>query len=228
MKFQSFSSNPGTTGQRYYSYFFKKYGLDYSYTPLAVTDLEQAVLQAQQSINGFSVSMPFKQQIIHYLDSTDDLVDRYQSCNTVLIKDSKLLGYNADYYGALAIIKLFDLNSDVSILGNGSMGSMFGNMLPRAKSISRSLSNWQERHLPADVFINCTALGTINSKSPFEELPNCQIVVDLALRENHLKLQCLEKKIKYVSGIQFYKYNFLKQFEIYTGIQLHEDEFEEV
>jgi len=227
--FLSFSSNPGTTGLHYYSYFFKKYKLDCQYIPLAVTDLNQAVSDAKsQRVSGFSISMPFKRSIIDFLDEIDSAVLEYQSCNTVKIVDNKLYGYNADLDGALAILKLYIYSNGVTILGNGAMGTMFNKLINGSRLVSRSIGNWDTRYWSTDTIINCTALGTIDSNSPFLVLPECKLVIDLALKDNDLKLQCKEKKVKYVSGKEFYKFNFLKQFEIYTGIKLDEGEFEEV
>ncbi len=227
--FLSFSSNPGTTGLRYYSYFFRKYGLDCAYRPLAVTDLHKAIDNAKyERASGFSVSMPFKRSVIDFLDEVDPTVQEYQSCNTVKIVDNKLYGYNTDLDGALAIRELYICSNIVTILGNGAMGTMFNKLIPGSRLISRSIDNWDARYCTTDTIINCTALGTVDQKSPFLVLPECKLVIDLALKENDLKLQCREKKVKYVSGIEFYKFNFLKQFEIYTGIKLDENEFEEV
>lgn len=227
--FLSFSSNPGTTGLRYYSYFFKKYNIDAVYIPKKAENLNDAIGYARSvKASGFSVSMPFKKEIITYLNEMDASVFEYATCNTVKIVDDKLIGYNADYLGALAILKLIKPYHHVTILGNGAMGSMLHKLIPNAKLISRSLKNWEDRILGSDVIINCSALGTISEESPFVELPKTNLVIDLALKNNNLKLQCQLKNVKYVSGIYFYKHNFLEQFKIYTGIRLHENEFEEL
>ena len=200
------------------------------YNPLMIQDLELALQSAKQTrVSGISISMPFKNKIIQLLDYQDDLVKEYKTCNTVIVKDSKLFGYNADYYGALAILKFIYSSDYVTILGNGCMGQMFNKMITQGhQMISRSLGNWEERDLYSDVKINCTSLGTAEISSPFEESPNCSLMIDLSLRDNKLKYQCNKHSIEYISGIEFYKHNFIKQFVIYTGIQIKENEFNEV
>lgn len=76
--------------------------------------------------------------------------------------------------------------------------------------------------MPADVVINCTALGTSSTEGPYQigQLhPNVKLVIDVAIKDNNFKKQCLDKGIKYISGREFYKAQFLNQFRIYTGIR---------
>jgi shikimate 5-dehydrogenase len=92
----------------------------------------------------------------------------------------------------------------------------FGNI----NMCARKAGTWENRHAPADVIINATGLGTSTSESPYEELPEgVRLVIDLAIKTNNLEKQCLDKNVKYVSGREFYREQFLKQFKIYTGIE---------
>lgn len=230
-KFISLSQYPGKTGYYYYTKFFQKYNLPYTYEPRGSTDLKSSINQAlSENVSGISISMPFKQQIIDYLDLADQEVIDYNSCNTVLVKDKTLIGYNADYYGALNVIKYIDHSDRVAILGNGSMANMFYKMLKdyNVSLVARNLNNWDMRLNTFDVYINCTSLGTVTTESPFETLPNCKLVIDLALKENQLSNQCNKLGTKYFSGLEFYKHQFLNQFKIYTGLDLYAEEFDTI
>jgi shikimate 5-dehydrogenase len=44
------------------------------------------------------------------------------------------------------------------------------------------------------------------------------MIIDLTINDCDLKVQAFERGIEYISGQEFYKFQFLKQFEIYTGV----------
>ncbi len=52
-------------------------------------------------IKGFSVTIPHKEDLVKILDKKDGAVDRTGSCNTLLFKDDKKVGYNTDYRAAM-------------------------------------------------------------------------------------------------------------------------------
>lgn len=230
-KFISLSQYPGKTGQHYYTKFFQKYNLPYFYEPIGTTNVKSSIDYAlHENVAGISISMPFKKSVIEYLDNASQEVIDYSSCNTILIQNNKLIGHNADYYGALHAISYIKQYDHVAILGNGSMANMFYKMLKEynVKIISRSLNNWNTRFDNFDVYINCTSLGTITSESPFNSLPKCRLVIDLALKENQLFNQCNEIGTKYLSGLEFYKHQFINQFKIYTGLNINAKEFDNI
>lgn len=77
----------------------------------------------KKDIRGLSVTMPFKQLCMNYLDETDELCQITQSCNTVVHLQGKLKGYNTDAMGALqAIEEHFCIKPDtaIAILGTGA------------------------------------------------------------------------------------------------------------
>ena len=76
-----------------------------------------------------------------------------------------------------------------------------------------------------DVIINCTPYGTANSDSPYRVLPTgTSMIIDLALNVGVLNQQATVVGSDYISGQEFYKHQFMKQFEIYTGISLDASE----
>ena len=229
--FVSLSQYPGTTGKTYYTKFFQKYNLDYTYEPLGTDNLDKSVDEAlNQGVSGISISMPFKKDIIRYLDVLDQSVIDHNSCNTMLVENNQLVGYNSDLYGILHVKNYIKSTDNITILGNGCMSQMFQKVLSDydVTVYARSLENWEERSTPADVIINCTALGTSSDQSPFVTIPQCNLVIDLAIKSNQLKNQCQTSATKYIPGITFYKYQFLNQFKIYTGLDLHAEEFDTI
>ena len=220
-KFYSISKYPGNTGKYFYSNFFQYYNIEAEYIPLGSDNLKQTLGEILHIADGISISMPYKQEVIDYVDIKSKDVLTYDSCNTLTINNNLITGYNCDLEGVKHFCNLIDQNSSISILGNGCMGKMFYNYLNiDDKNIySRSLNNWSDRHSNSDVIINCTSLGTSSSVSPLDFLSTkLKLVFDLSLNQNDLQQMCFENKIKYVNGFIFYKAQFIKQFELYTNI----------
>ena len=236
-KFISLSQYPGKTGQYFYTEFFKHYNIDAVYEPRSCDNIEQSLNDAlNENISGISVSMPFKQTVIKQLRSRSASVSLYNSCNTIVNDSGLLTGYNADLAGVENVAKHILPNDRITVLGAGAIGSMFVKYLEHShydklNICARNLGTWSKRYDPADVIINCTALGTSINESPYklgQIPPATRLVIDLAIKDNEFKQQCQSYNIKYISGREFYRSQFLKQFEIYTGIKPSEELFNEI
>lgn len=225
-KYISLSQYPGRTGTYFYNKFFEHYNIDAVYEAKACDNIEQSLSRAVfNGVSGISVSMPFKQTVIPLLTEFDAYIAIYNSCNTITVKDKIIRGYNTDIFGVEHVCKDIKPDSKITILGAGAVGSMFVKNLEEngyhLNVCARSLKTWENRFMPTDIVINCTALGTSSADSPYQigQLhPDVKLVIDVAIKDNDLKKQCLAKGIKYISGREFYKAQFLNQFRIYTGI----------
>lgn len=228
-QFYSLSQYPGKTGETYYRKFFSLKNLPYTYNALKCDNIVDSVTELKTyKATGFSVSMPYKSIVIPLLDDVDELVTKFNSCNTVVNIDGKYIGYNTDYYGIIHVLKTIPESDPINILGNGAMGNMFKKILgDKANIYSRSLGNWDQIQYLTGTVINCTSLGTSTKDSPFVKLPNLSHVIDLAISDNELKKQTMSSAIKYIGGKEFYLHQFKKQFQIYTGIALSQSELED-
>ncbi len=80
----------------------KQAGLEGSYEAWPITDLAEFVTNIQgQKIAGFNITIPYKENIIPYLQELDPLAAKIGAVNTVVIKQDKLKGYNTDLAGFL-------------------------------------------------------------------------------------------------------------------------------
>ena len=224
-KYISISQYPGKTGQYFYTKFFEYYNIDAVYEPYGTNNFNKSIEQAVlDNVSGISVSMPYKKEVLKYLDKMTSYCELYKICNTVVINDGKLVGYNCDIAGVDHVLKNIQFEDMITILGNGAMADMFIKNLEHThygnlNICARNLNSWENRNKPTDVVINCTGLGTSTRFSPFDTLPEgIRLVVDLAIPDNQLKEQCIESGVKYINGKEFYKQQFIKQFEVYTGI----------
>lgn len=73
-------------------------------------------------IKGLNVTVPYKQEVMQYLDKLSERADAIGAVNTIYFKNGKLIGDNTDYYGFT--MTMVDHNIDVrdkhvTLLGNG-------------------------------------------------------------------------------------------------------------
>ncbi len=85
---------------------FYQLGLNSVYVPFLVDDVRAFFQLADLlSIQGFSVTVPFKQQVLPYLGKISREVKLIGSCNTVFQSNRVWKGVNTDFYGFLKPIQ---------------------------------------------------------------------------------------------------------------------------
>ncbi len=73
-------------------------------------------------IHGASITIPFKTDVLEYIDIIDPLAARIGSVNTLHNIDGRITGYNTDGYGALLALSGGGINvnnSSILVIGNG-------------------------------------------------------------------------------------------------------------
>lgn len=78
---------------------------------------------------GFNVTIPYKIDILKFLDEIESSAEKIGAVNTVKIKDNKLFGYNTDIYGFVSSIPQDKRNiQNAKILGCGgaALAVVFG------------------------------------------------------------------------------------------------------
>lgn len=128
MKFISISKYPGKMGETIFNAAFKKFKINATYKAIkknSLIDLRKYLIK--NNIHGCGVSMPFKERIIKYLDKKDSSVNKTKSCNTVIIKNKKMIGYNTDYLGIKKIIQSSRISREYEfyIFGTGGYARSF-------------------------------------------------------------------------------------------------------
>jgi len=87
-------------------------------------------LKGESKLNGFNVTVPYKEKIIPYLDEIDEQAKRIGAVNTVLNKNGKWIGYNTDGIGYMRALlhKYPELmnNKDIEVLLLGAGGAAKG------------------------------------------------------------------------------------------------------
>lgn len=94
----------------------------YDYALMEIRPEELEKFCKERDFNGINVTIPYKQTIMQYLDQIDEHAARIHAVNTVINRDGKLIGYNADYRGAAALIQHAHIpirDQNIMILGTG-------------------------------------------------------------------------------------------------------------
>ena len=107
----SIAQKPGMFGTIIHNAGFKALKLNFMYKAFAINDLEGAINGVRAlGIKGCSVSMPYKEKVIPYLDSLHPLAERTRAVNTIVNTDGHLTGYNTDILGVEECLKKFKNN----------------------------------------------------------------------------------------------------------------------
>lgn len=242
----SIAKKPGIFGTIIHNAGYKALGLNYSYKAFATEDLGGAIRGVRAlGIKGCSVSMPYKEKVIKFLDKVDDSAKKIKAVNTILNKNGVLIGFNTDVLSLKKQLKKYNLknNSKVLVIGAGGMAKAILVSLQELKIKNIQLTNrtfkkgnkvakefnlecieWDKRNLiKADVIINATSVGMYPK---IEELPisedvikNSKIVVDAISNPIQTKLIKLARKYKKntVLGGELAFHQAVAQFKLYTN-----------
>ena len=202
-------------------------------------------------IQGLSVTMPLKQEIMAHLEKTDPLSAKIGACNTVLrAQDGKLYGFNTDVAGITgplekrmslrgaralvlgaggaaraAVFGLRDKGAEVFILNRTTETAQ---KLAR-QSGSKTIKKEALAKSPFDVIINATPIGMAGIKGAqlleAKDL-NTKLVFDLVYNpvETPLLRLARQQGIPVITGIEMFVQQGARQFEIWTGKPAPEEE----
>jgi shikimate dehydrogenase len=110
------------------------------YDLIEVEDLDSFF--QENAISALNVTIPYKNDVIKYLDEIDGIAEEIQIVNTIVNKNGKLVGCNTDYMGLGYLLEYYGINIKdkcIGILGNGST--------------MRTVKLYVENHLANDVYI---------------------------------------------------------------------------
>ena len=224
---------------------FKRMGLNAAYLAFEVEHLKEAINGIRGlGIRGLSVTIPFKTQVIPFLDQVEDIARKIEAVNTIKNEGERLVGYNTDWRGALeALEEKVDLKGrKVLLLGAGGTARAIGfglkekgsqviisNRSPdKANELAKKLGfvyqPWLSINEPKiDVVINATSVGMApqNAESPLPKnlLKEGMVVMDIVYQPLKTKLlQEAEKQgCQTIDGLEMLARQGAGQLEIWTG-----------
>lgn len=74
---------------------------DSSYELFELKDIQEfpQLIEQHPNIKGMNVTIPYKQQVMRYLDGLDGSAKLVGAVNTIKFENNKRMGFNTDYYG---------------------------------------------------------------------------------------------------------------------------------
>ena len=139
----------------------------------------------KENLIGFNVTIPYKQEIIPYLDELSPEAAAIGAVNTVLIKNGKRIGHNTDCFGFENSLKplLEDHHKNALVLGYGGAAKAVVYILDQLnikyKIVSRNPNENQIAYQDLNktilndytVLINCSPVGTFPNITEAPEIP---------------------------------------------------------
>jgi 3-dehydroquinate dehydratase / shikimate dehydrogenase len=214
------------------------------YLPLHAKTLKDLIHCVREiPLHGLSITMPYKQAILPFLDNTDAHTSKIGACNTVVRgQDGKLYGFNTDVAGILRPLeqRISIENAKVLVLGAGgaARAAVFGLkergaevwVLNRTSIKGQKLARQAKAHAikradlrkaAFDVILNATPVGMGNtSECPLKDVEiQAKVVFDMVYDpvETHLLKVARSKGIAVIPGVEMFVQQAARQFEIWTG-----------
>ena len=176
-------------------------GFNAAYFPFHVkADRLEDFVKSARSLGfaGFNATMPHKQALLSLADEIDEEAKKYQSINTVKVRDGRLYGYNTDVRGlfqAFADREISLAGSRIMIIGAGGVAgslvqgaaaqqvkdvTVLNRTIEKAERIcegleyahvlAQTVENMKKAAEDADIIINCTSLGMTGTGMDFSDL----------------------------------------------------------
>ncbi len=214
------------------------------YLPLHAKTLKDLIHCVREiPLHGLSVTMPYKQAILPYLDNTDAHTTKIGACNTVVRgAEGKLYGFNTDVAGILRPLeqRLSIENAKVLVLGAGgaARAAVFGlkergaevwvlnRTAAKAQKLARqakahTMKRAELRKVAFDVIVNATPVGMGNTREcPLKDDEiQAKVVFDMVYDpvETHLLQVARGKGMSVIPGVEMFVQQAARQFEIWTG-----------
>ncbi len=208
--------------------------IHYSYSPeihqffdnsrYEIINLEQEELAdflKKRNFKGINVTIPYKQIVIPYLDSLDEIVKKTGVVNTIVNENGVLKGYNTDYYSFIRLLeqeKIELSGKKCLILGSGATSKTVFTILKEKNALiidvasrfpQKKMVSYQSLvHQHYDIVINTTPVGTYPAynDAPLDitTIPQVTYLIDFIYNPLRTKLirTAIKQNIKVVNGIE--------------------------
>ncbi len=241
-----------------HNYWIKKYKINavYEKQKLVSDELKDLTNKIREKkLDGINITIPFKKEIINFLDDLSPEAQKTESVNTIFLKDNKIFGHNTDIGGfelALRNINLKITNKKAFIIGAGGVVPSIIFALKRMKASEIVITNRTKKKaenlktlfedikilnwgkIPEfDVVINATSIGLKNDdviNLDFSKTEKDKFYYDVIYNPKETNFLKTAKKLgnKVENGKKMFLYQAAEAFEIWHGIkpEINEDVIE--
>ena len=209
---------------------------DYSYQLFEKEPEEIGDFLKNGDFTGLNVTIPYKKEVIPFLDELSPAAARLGAVNTIVRRDGKLIGHNTDYFGFRWLVQESGLQvagKKALVLGSGGASSTAAAVLQelgaKVTVISRSGENNYgnlDRHADAAVIANTTPVGmypnTGKSALSLEGFPRLEGVLDAVYNpaRTQILLDAERRGLAAVNGLWMLVAQAKESAEWFTGEEI--------
>ncbi len=244
----SLSARPSNNGTRFHNFLYEELGLNWIYKAFAPTDLEQAIAGVRGlGIRGCAISMPYKEDVIAFVDRMEPSAAAIDSVNTIVNDDGVLTAYNTDYSAIAQLIEenVLDVSASVLLRGSGGMAKATAaafrdagfsrvTLAARNEDAGRAIADlygfsWRSEadDSIADILVNITPIGMAGGPDEHTlaftdtQIAAADVVFDVVALPAETPLiragRTAGKSV--ITGSEVATRQALEQFVLYTGIR---------
>ncbi len=211
---------------------------NYTYDLIPLSKQEFPIFIKKRDFKALNVTIPYKKDVIPYLDYIDPFAKEIGAVNTIVNKNNQLIGYNTDYYGFQYMLDRHNIhvnNKKVLVLGNGGASCAIQAVLKHknAKEVvivnrtkyanTISYDECYKYHTDAQVIVNTTPVGMYpniqDAPLQLSLFSQCEAVLDVIYNPIFTSL-CISAKnsnITYVGGLEMLIAQAKKSIEYFTN-----------
>lgn len=201
-------------------------------------DLFPSILKNTQDLKGLNVTIPYKLEVMPYLDEVHEKAKAIGAVNTIkFTKDGKLVGYNTDCYGFLKSLEPFlkSHHKNALILGTGGASKAIAYSLKelgisykyvsrkQGEGIAYTYDTLDETIIEShQIIINCSPIGTFPNiekcpNIPYNGVTNNHILFDLIYNpeETEFLKQAKKRQAVTINGLNMLKLQAEKAWSIW-------------
>ena len=217
---------------------------DYSYELFEKEPEELECFLKNGDFTGINVTVPYKKDVIPYLDALTPRAKKLGAVNTIVRQDGKLIGHNTDYFGFLTMVRSSGLtvqSKKVLVLGSGGASNTAVAVLEELGAqvivISRSGENsYENLHLHSDaaLLVNTTPVGMYphTGKSPvdLDLFPNLEGVLDVVYNpaRTQILLDAEKKGLVAINGLLMLVAQAKEAAEWFSGSEISDEKIPKI
>lgn len=222
---------------------------DYDYQLVELNKEEFKEFMEKKDFKGINVTIPYKKDVIPYLDEMDESAKAIGAVNTIINVDGKLKGFNTDFDGFLYMVKAHNVHMEgkkVLIIGNGGACAAVKAVCEHEKAkdiviVSRSADRgaigydeMYTSHLDADIVVNTSPVGMFpniaNAPIDVSWFHKLECVLDVVYNPilTRLCFEAQEADIKRVIGLEMLIAQAKYTFEIFENMSFDDSIIDEI
>ena len=193
---------------------------------------------------GLNVTIPYKKDVIPYLDALSPLAEKLGAVNTIVRRsDGSLIGHNTDYFGFVSMVERSGLavaGKKCLVFGSGGVSKPAVAALEEMGAIVTIISHKENtpenlvQHRDAAIIVNTTPVGMYpkNGESPvdLDQFPALEGVLDLIFNpaRTELMLQAEQRGLVSMGGLWMLVAQAKEASEWFTGSAIPDEKIQSI